>query len=65
MSVCVIIAIEGAVDRFCGRPRDRNPYCRLSAPDEFSSWDLGWIEAGMFLDERGQEEAARWLRDAA
>jgi hypothetical protein len=65
VTICVIIAIEGAVDRFCGRPRDRNPYCKTNAPDEASSWDLGWIEAGHFLDERGQEEAARWLREAA
>jgi hypothetical protein len=65
MTICVIIAIEGAVDRFCGRPRETNPYCRINAPVEFASWDLGWIEGGHYLDVRGQEEAARWLGEAA
>ena len=65
MTIHVLIAIEGAVDRFCGRPRHRNPYCRLSSPNEFALWDLGWIEGGCFLADRGQEGAARWLRDAA
>jgi hypothetical protein len=60
-----LICIEGAVDRFCGRPRDRNPYCRETVPIEFASWDFGWIEGGCFLDERGREEAARWLTEAA
>lgn len=35
-----------------------------SRPGGFASWGLGWIEAGMFLDDRGQEEASRWLREA-
>jgi hypothetical protein len=65
MRVLVLIALEGAVDRFCGRPRDRNPYCRENARDEFSSWDLGWTEADQLLDLRGQEETQRWLRESA
>ena len=64
-TIHILIAIEGAVHRFCGRPRDRNPYCRANAPDEAYSWDLGWIEGGWYLDDRGKEEAARWLGETA
>lgn len=67
MSVTIypLIAVEGAVDKFCGRPRDRNPYCNATAPDEWASWDFGWIEGGCFLADRAREEAARWLSEAA
>lgn len=59
----VLVAIEGAVDRFCGRPRDRNPYSIANCPLDVEAWDLGHIEAGLLLELRGQEEAARWLRE--
>lgn len=59
------IALEGAVDAFCGRPRERNPYCFEHARWYWKAWDLGWAEATYLLDERGQAEAARWLREAA
>ena len=65
MNVCPVIAVEGAVDHFCGRPYDRNPYCRVTATVEWQSWNLGWTEAAQFLADRGQEEASRWLREAA
>ena len=59
------IALEGAVDSFCGRPRCRNPYSFEFARWEWEAWDLGWSEATYLLDLRGQAEAARWLREAA
>jgi hypothetical protein len=59
------IVVEGAVDRFCGRPRDRNPYSRRYAPHEFEAWSWGWDDADSLLEQRGQQEAARWLREAA
>jgi hypothetical protein len=57
------IAIEGAVDRFCGRPLGQNPY----APgcDAWEWWRFGWLDADQLLEERGAEEAARWLNEAA
>ena len=57
------IVTEGAVDRFCGRPEHANPY----APelDAYEAWQYGWAEADWLLQIRGQEEAARWLREAA
>ena len=57
------VAIEGAVDRFCGRPRNRNPYA--DATDEFEAWAWGWDDADYLLEIRGQKEAARWLSEAA
>jgi hypothetical protein len=60
-----IIALEGAVDSFCGRPRNRNPYRFEFARWEWEAWDLGWTEANHLLELRGQAEAARWLREAA
>ena len=63
MTIYPLIAVEGTVDRFCGRPPDKNPDCR--ATDEWASWDFGWIEAGCFPADRGQQEAARWLSEAA
>ena len=59
------IIVEGAVDRFVGRPRDANPYSEDYAEQAWHSWDFGWQTGGWYLDVRGQEEAARWLRDAA
>jgi hypothetical protein len=58
------IVIEGAVDRFCGRPREQNPYSVEYARDFWLAWDFGWEDGGHLLEERGQEEAARWLREA-
>jgi hypothetical protein len=61
----VPIAVEGAVDRFCGRPRNHNPYSSTSARDHFEMWTWGWDGADELLELRGREEAARWLREAA
>ena len=60
-----LIAIEGAVDAILGRPRKHNPYCATHAPSHASAWDLGWVEATELLEDRGQEEATRWLREVA
>ncbi len=57
---CVVV--EGAVDRFLGRPRDQNPYC---GQDSGEAWLYGWDEAEWLLDIRGMNEVRRWLRDAA
>jgi hypothetical protein len=59
------IVVEGAVDRFCGRPRSRNPYSPVSAGDYFYAWLWGWDDADALLELRGRAEAARWLREAA
>jgi hypothetical protein len=61
----VCIVIEGAVDAFCGRPRERNPYCPENATDYFLAWEFGWVDASALLAERGRDEAARWLQEAA
>ena len=58
------IAVEGAVDRFCGRPRHANPYALEFAADEWHAWDLGGGNGDYLLDIRGQEEARRWLEVA-
>jgi hypothetical protein len=58
------IVVEGAVDNFCGRPYDQNPYCRENAGDYWDAWNFGWVDADYLLKERGAEEAARWLREA-
>jgi hypothetical protein len=60
-----LIALEGSVDSFCGRPRCRNPYSYTLARSEWEAWDLGWTEAKNLLEVRGQAEVARWLREAA
>jgi hypothetical protein len=59
------IAVEGACDRFCGRPLYRNPYAPTIAQPQFEAWEYGWQEADHLLDVRGQEEASRWLAEAA
>lgn len=59
------VVVEGATDRFFGRPFDKNPYSQEYAPDAWRIWALGWKEADWFIDVRGADEAARWLRDAA
>jgi hypothetical protein len=56
------IVVEGTVDRFCGRPQNRNPYAAGS--DSAEAWDYGWAEADETLELRGQQEAARWLTRA-
>jgi hypothetical protein len=60
-----VIAIEGAVDRFVGRPREANPYSKQYARVWWEAWLLGWDEASWLLEMRGEEEAARWLQEAA
>lgn len=57
------VMIEGAVDRFCGRPRERTPYAP-ECVEARSAWDRGWTEAGDYLEARAQEEARRWLEAA-
>lgn len=59
------IALEGAVDAFCGRPRNQNPYGYEVARGDWEAWDLGWSEATFLLELRGQAEARRWLTEAA
>jgi hypothetical protein len=56
------IIVEGATDRFCGRPADRNPYTKQTAGEWWDAWNVGWHEADYYLESRGQEEARRWLR---
>jgi hypothetical protein len=56
------IVAEGAVDRFCGRPREQNPYTKSVALEWWAAWEAGWDSAGVLLEERGQEETSRWLR---
>jgi hypothetical protein len=59
------IAVEGAFHRFCGRPRHACPYSLEYALDAFHAWDLGSGDADYLLDIRGEQEARRWLEDAA
>lgn len=59
------IVIEGAVDRFCGRPVHMNPYAPQFAWDHFAAWEFGWRDAGELLEYRGAQEARRWLREEA
>lgn len=59
------IVVEGAVDAFCGRPKCANPYDPDSAMDAAYAWEWGHDEAREQLEARGQEEAARWLSEAA
>jgi hypothetical protein len=60
----LVVVVEGAVDRFCGRPRRANPYSYATAREGFEAWLVGWDEAGELLEVRGAEEAARWLAAA-
>lgn len=57
------VVVEGAVDRFCGRPLAQNPYA--AGYDAADAWAWGWGEADELLEMRGQEEATRWLNEAA
>jgi hypothetical protein len=59
------IIVEGAVDRFCGRPFDANPYSEDYAEAAWGAWRFGWHEADCLLDWRAQAEAQRWLREPA
>jgi hypothetical protein len=59
------VVVEGAVDRFCGRPISANPYCATYAAEAHVGWRFGWQEDDFLLDIRAAEEAARWLQDAA
>ena len=58
------IVAEGCVDRFCGRPRSRNPYSPTHAADEATAWLTGWDEADVLLELRGRAEVSRWLNEA-
>lgn len=55
------VCIEGATDRFFGRPLDKNPYCKENAAEAWRLWALGWNEADWYIDARAQEETSRWL----
>jgi hypothetical protein len=59
------VLLEGAVDAFCGRPREANPYDPVSAADAWHAWLWGHDESSEQLALRGQPEAARWLGRAA
>jgi hypothetical protein len=59
------VVVEGAVDRFCGRPLVANPYSLEFAAEAHAGWVFGWREADYLLEIRAQEEAARWLREEA
>jgi hypothetical protein len=59
------VIVEGACDRFFGRPVEANPYHPLYAMDAYAAWSVAWTEADWLIDIRGQEEASRWLREAA
>jgi hypothetical protein len=59
------IIVEGACDRFFGRPREANPHSEDYAEQPWNSWLFGWQNADWFIDMRGQEEARRWLEEAA
>jgi hypothetical protein len=58
------IAVEGAADHFFGRPLDANPYNRLAAPEWWTAWRFGWLEASTFRQTREAHETARWRRAA-
>ena len=53
------VVVEGAVDRFAGRPKAANPYA--GGYDSTEAWEYGWTEADEALELRGRQEAARWL----
>lgn len=57
------VVCEGAVDAFCGRPREQNPYNETL--DAHEAWTYGWDEGRWLLEVRGDEEATRWLGDAS
>jgi hypothetical protein len=59
------VVVEGACDRFCGRPVEQNPYHPEVAAPQREAWTFGWEEADWVLGIRGQQEAARWLGEAA
>lgn len=57
------VAIEGAVDRFVGRPLDANPYSPALNGHAWASWRHGYAFAGTLLDLYGTKEARRWLSE--
>ncbi len=59
------VVVEGAVDRFLGRPLLENPYNLEVAPEFHAAWAIAWREADEQLEIRGQQEATRWLSQAA
>jgi hypothetical protein len=58
------VVVEGAADRFFGRPLGKNPYCEENAGEAWRVWALGWKEADWYINMRGQAEARRWLQEA-
>ena len=57
------VAVEGAYDRFCGRPLNRNPYSRDELPNASIAWDDGWREFNSLLGQGVAREVRRWLDD--
>jgi hypothetical protein len=57
------VVVEGAADRWCGRPQSQNPYA--GGLDAYEAWDWGWQEADWIFDIRATDEVRRWLREAA
>jgi len=57
------VVVEGATDRFLGRPRECCPY----APgyDATEAWQYVWDESDWLFEIRGADEVRRWLREAA
>ena len=58
MTDLLVIAIEGAVDRFCGWPREMNPHDFTLARGHWEAWLLGWDQGDYLLDVRSREEVA-------
>ena len=61
----VDVAIEGATDRFMGRPLSSNPYNAALCLQEWASWRHGWEFAGWLLELRAAAETRRWLNEDA
>jgi hypothetical protein len=59
------VVAEGVADAIFGRPITANPYDPRFAAEAHAAWAIGWREGRWHLEIRGQEEAARWLREAA
>jgi len=56
-------AVEGAADRFFGRPLLANPYNPVHLPHEWASWRYGWAGADVIYSLYLEREIKRWLRE--
>jgi hypothetical protein len=59
------VVVAAVIDRIAGRPRHANPYNPITAMDAHAAWSWGWDEADALIPLRLQQEAKRWLREAA